>query len=286
MMPYMLQYFQNAELYLSGTNTLFTAGGRKMKRFMTTAAVLAVTICMACLPAEVHAAAKKKTVYVISGISVKEDGKKTSVKPTYTKDGLLKKIKWVLSDETYTDSFTYGKKGQIKQNTEKILSGSHKGQGATVKYTWKNGRLTQKIEYYAEGDSSTTKYTYDAKGRIASSSNGHEEIIFTYKKGHVVKSEGDKIKYSASLDSKGNVKKWTRTFDGQKIGYYSAKITYKSGRVKKLTRIFKANPMQEKEQKQTLTFTYKKMRVPKSLADKIADQQWQFINHAADSFAW
>ena len=253
---------------------------------MTTAALLAAIVCMVCLPAKVHAAAKKETVYLISGISVKENGKKTSVKPTYTEDGLLEKIKWVFSDETYTNSFTYGKKGQIRQNTEKILSGSHKGQGATVKYTWKNGRLTQKVEYYAEGDSSTTKYTYNAKGRIASSSNGHEKIKHTYKKGHVVKSEGGKIKYSASLDSYGNVKKWIRTFDGQKIGYYNAKITYESGRVKKLTRIFKANPMQEKEQEQTLTFTYKKMRVPQSLVEKITAQQWQFINHAADSFAW
>ena len=44
--------------------------------------------------------------------------------------------------------------------------------------------------------------------------------------------------------------------------------------------------MQEKEQKQTLVFTYKKIRVPKSLMDKIADHQWQLTNGPAGSFAW
>lgn len=258
-----------------------------MKRIIAAISALAVMAGLAVMPAEAQAASRKKSVYVISSISVTEDGKTTSIKPTYTKDGLFKKIKWNYADASVTDSFTYETKGRIKQYTEEILTGSHKGEGATTMYTWEGSRLTKKTEYYGEGESSTTEYTHNSKGQIISSSHDFEGYVaYAYKKGHVIKSEGGKIKYSAVLDSKGNVKEWTRTFDDQIIGYYNAKITYKSGRVKKLTRTFKANPMQEREQKQTFKFKYKKKKVSKSLAKKIAEQQWRLINDTADSFAW
>ncbi len=271
---------------IAKVKTIITIGGRRMKRFITAVSALVLIACLAVLPAGAQAASKKKSVYVISSISVTEGGKKTTIKPTYRTDGLLKKLKREFTDETWNETFTYGKKGRIQKHTEKVLSGSHKGMGTTIEYTWKGGRLTKKVELYSEGDSGTTTYTYDPKGRIASSSNGFEVMKYTYKKGHVVKAEGDHIKYSATLDPKGNVKKWNRKYDGQKIGYDSANITYKSGSANKVTRTFKANPMQEKEQKQTFQFKYKKISVPKSLANIIADQQWKLTNEPADSFAW
>ena len=266
-----------------------------MKHFKRSVAfVLALIMSVTLLPLVAQAATTKtKTVYVITNIAVKENGKtkaingkKAGVTVTYNDNGLIKKIDSAFVYDAGTDTFTYNKNNQMTKKVSKFGDDSN-----TTTYTWKNGLKTKKTEKSPDY-SQTTKYKYNSKDQISSSNNGHETTKYSYKKGHVIKAVGEEITYTASLDDKGNITKWTRKFNSNKIGYYKATITYnKSGRVSKLVRTFKSNPMMQEKHTQTLTFTYKKMTVPKSVADTIADQQWQLINSNtlhldAESFAW
>ncbi len=261
---------------------------KAFKRTITLA--LALLLGVTLLPAAVKTeAASTKTVYVVSKITIKEGSTTTASTLSYTDTGLIQKIDTSYKTERIKDTFTYNADNQLKKHVEKILTGDHKGSTPTT-YTYnKNGQRTKKTDKY-DDEKSVTKYTYNSKGQVAASTVEDRTTTYTYhKNGHVKKANNEDIAYTASFDDKGNITKWTRKFDTQKIGYYNATITYTgSGRVSKITKTFKNNPMQDK-QSQTLTFSYTKVKVPAALADTIAEQQWNIINNlhgGAESFAW
>ena len=230
-------------------------------------------------------AASTKNVYVVSNVKVKEGSTTTSITLTYNSNGLLKKIETEYADENISESFTYNKKNLLTKYVEKILTGEHKGTTNTRQYKYKSNGQRKSM---SENGGEAVTYTYNSKNQITKEAGEYGSTKFTYhSNGHVKKTTSDNMTYSASFDKKGNIIKWNRKFKGEKIGYGTINLTYNSaGRVKTLTKTAKANPMAP-EKKRTLTFTYTKMKVPKSLAAAIADQQWQYINgEAAVGFAW
>ena len=261
---------------------------KHLKRIIVLA--LALVMCISLLPAVTHAASTK-TVYVVSGITVTESGTKTSVKPAYNENGLITKINAVYYNEKISDTFKYSGTKVIR-HTMKVLTGDHKGQNNSTKYTWKGGKITQRDTSYAGGSKETLKYKYDSKNRVSKEISDFGTTKFTYKNGHVNKATNGQIVYAAKFDSKGNITQWTRKIGKDTIGTYKATLTYgKSGRLTKLKATTKPNPMVQKKFTRTLSFKYKKVTVPASAAKKIADQQWQLINsycfnNCAVSFAW
>lgn len=258
-----------------------------MKHFKRTMVlILAVLMSISLLPA-VAQAASKKTVYVVSSVTIKEGSQTNKITLSYNSNGLLKKFS---EPATYTTvTFKYNDKNQLVKKINNTYDGDFKGkQTITYKYN-KKGQRTKKIETFGEGDTQTTLYTYTSNNYVKTATGMFGKTTYKYNKGRVIKATSDKIRYAAKYDSKGSIIKWVRYFEKEKIGNYKATITYKNGRVSKLVRTYKPNPMWDRSHKETLTFTYKKMTVPASLADEIAEQQWHYINSAndnAESFAW
>lgn len=262
---------------------------KRLKTLMLTALTLMTAVAFLPSGARVQAASKK-SVYVVTKIKVMEGKSKTTIKLTYNKTGLLKTIDSPIVDEKSIETFTYNKNNQlIKMVDDSVFHGEKNH--SVFKYSWKKGRKVSKTEIY-DGNPILLKYTYNSKGQIVSETGGMGgKTTYKYKMGQVFKSDNEQLHYKANLDKKGNATSWTRTYynknekKSEKIGYCNARFTYKSGRVKKLTKTFKNNPMQDKERTQTRTFIYKKISVPKKLADSIADQQWKLINET-EGFAW
>ena len=258
-----------------------------MKHFKRTIVfILALVMTVTLLPAAVQAASTK-TVYVVSGVKVKEGKTTTEITLSYNDNGLLKKIASTYADEKVSETFAYNNKNLLKKYVNKVLTGKHKGTVDTSTYKYYSSGL-RKSKTENEGEPVT--YQYNKKNQIISETGEHGSTQYTYNKyGHVRKTASDdgNFSYSATFDDNGNITKWARKFQTEKIGYGSYTITYNSaGRVKTIKGTEKANPMAP-EHTRTLTFTYTKMKVSADLADAIAEQQWQFINrNSGVAFAW
>lgn len=264
----------------------------KMKRLL---AILLLTILTGTMILPVQAASKK-TMYVVS--SIKEKGVLRSfgkdsytVKVTYTKKGLIKKIN-IPCKEGLVYTFTYNKKNRLTKFVEEIKNGDFKCVN-TYTYTYKDGKLKTRTLKSTNGD--TEKRTYDYKNgyRVLSNNittwkeNGKTETekskeTATYKNGHVKTLNRVGI-YSQtySMDSRGNYTKYVlKAADGTiiKDGYLKASMNYdKNNRITKRVVAYK-NPMMDREEKITQTVKYKKITVDKKYAAMIEAQQWQLLN--------
>lgn len=265
--------------------------GKKLLALIFTLTLMLCSVTL--LPAEKANAAAKKTVYVVSSMKVKKGSKTLKVKVSYDKKGFLKKI----SESGKTQTFSYDKKHQIKKFVDNVTTGDHKGK-STRTYTWETGRLTKMVGKRGE-DKSTSKYTYNDAGQIVScemidewdDGSSTQSLTYSYKNGHLVKTvliskEGDDTHESIvtrTLDKKKNITKSKFLLDGSdKLGFgYKAKITYKKGRPSKMATSF-LHGMMPGTAKQTVTITYKKIKVDKFFKDKIDAQQWQLINCSSD----
>lgn len=250
-------------------------------------------------------AASKKTVYVVKSIKIKQNGKTYISKISYNKDGLITKAVHPSEDAIMT--YTYGKNGEIRSYEEKVTSGKLKGFVGKKTYNWKDGKMVKLTGTISEpgssgDDSFDTKFTYKGKKVVKSHSTERyfnekgepesydQDIRYTYKDGKVVKAEG-MITTTYKYDKKGNLNDMKITFknkDGkiETPGYYKARISYKNNRAHTLKTENK-NGMMDKPIKNTQTYSYKKIKVSKSLADKIAAQQWTLVNTVViDGIPW
>ena len=261
-------------------------------KFFKKAFIMSVALAMAIAITPAAQSNTKKTLYIISSISVKENGKTTPIKLSYNKNGLLKKIDASYSDSRITQSFYYDNSNQL---TKRIMKGSDYGSkvNVTYLYTWKKGKLKKIVTDFSGNDTCTTVFKYNSQNLISSQAVTYsgDSFKFTtdftkYKKGHRVKAKGYD-KYEAGLDKKGNI---TYYWLGEYVGN-QASIKYdKNGRVKTLKRTFTTGMYGSDKHTQNLNFSYKQISVPKKVGDLIAEQQWTLINNARSyndvSFAW
>ena len=263
-------------------------------------------------PAQEARAAAKKVMYVVTDITIK-DGSTTAKTKVKYKKGFIKKI--ISPKETQT--FTYGKKYQLKKYVDNRNFGEFPGK-ETRTYTWKKNRI-KKIKVQSANDKNIFTYSYNKKKQVSQikiHSEWTEEgkkftsdskEAYTYNKHgnyiktiHEIKTDGTLHKdvNTFKYDKKGNVTRRSMTIDGKRFpnSYYKAKISYKKGRVKKMTTSHLIPMgMDGKPANLTITFTYKKVSVKKAYADNIARQQWQLINtspqltgpsNGVTGFAW
>jgi hypothetical protein len=206
-----------------------------------------------------------------------------------------------------TEITAYGKNGEIRSYEEKVTSGKLKGFVGKKTYNWKDGKMVKltgtRSEPGSSGDDSfDTKFTYKGKKVVKSHSTERyfnekgepesydQDIRYTYKDGKVVKAEG-MITTTYKYDKKGNLlesKVTIKLKDGTVMtpGFYKAKITYKNKRVHKKKISYKTG-MMDKAVICNQTISYKKVKVSKSVADKVAAQQWRLVNdNGIDGIPW
>ena len=267
---------------------------RKTKRII--GLLLALILSSAILyPAPAAQAAAKEKMYVVSGITIKDGSKTVNVKIKYKK-GFIKKI----TSPGETQTFTYGKKFRLKKYVDNKSSGNFPGK-ETRTYTWKKNRI-RKISVQGSADKNTFNYSYNKKKRVSKVNivsewtedgkkvSASSKETYTYNKRgcytriiHEMKTgnETHKDVNTFQYDKKKNVTQRKMTMNGKNFpnSFYKAKISYKKGRVRKMTTSHLIPMgMDGKPSNLTISFTYKKVSVKKSYADRIAQQQWQLIN--------
>ena len=241
---------------------------------------------------EMQAQAAKKTVYVLTKItdaqtnrlmdggtgSLYNSTSKVTVKFTYNAKGLLAKSKYTRASKVdgkqgstskpSVHTWTYNKKNQLV--SQKVSNG-------TIKYTLDSkGRHKKAVAQYAYPV--TTTYTYKS-GKVSKYttklSGQTTNVKLAYKGGKPVT-----IKETTTRGS-GNPSSWTHeiSYDARGNVLLSAASpnTYNSkGLLTKRTS--SSQNSNGTGGSRTITYTYKAVKVSKSLASKITAQQWALLN--------
>ena len=209
------------------------------------------------------AASKKKTVYVISSITVKTTNNynKKTTKDTYTfkynKNGLIKKVNMKSSDKSAENVYY-------------------------AKYTYKGKKITK--AYIQQGDGAPSKYKYSwKKGKITKADDKANYMSFTYnyENGRISEYRAS-ASYTVSLkyDEQGRlIRNGKSVYEYDSNGFiaqnkeYSTSFTYtntvKSGRVTKIK-------MKSNYNSGTITIKYKKLKVPSDYK-KLVDKQKNYM---------
>ena len=190
----------------------------------------------------------------------------------YTSKGLVKSEKNLEEsvDQKYEsrESYEYNKKSQLKRTTNTF------GGGKTSTFTYKKnakGYVTKK----QQGKDYAITYSYNKKGLLSKANIDDDSTqAYTFKNGALTKMKtsigGSTSTWTWKNDKKGNP---TTSFcDGELIYKYTNKYN-SAGKLSKVVAktdngdiVFKA------------TYTYKKVKVPKSLARMVKGQQMSLIN--------
>ncbi|MBR0409791.1 MAG: hypothetical protein IJI25_02135 [Eubacterium sp.] len=246
------------------------------KKVKVMAAVLAMAVMAIGLAVPGHAAKKKTTVYVITQIKGLDDnGATENFKMSYNDKGLVTETKMgsakpVITKHSYKNgkissevqiedgektviNYSYNKKGQIARR----ISTDPKGKKTVITYSYKNGKLAQ----IKDGDVGIT-YTFTYKKNLVS------QMVIT---GKTLKKQTIKYKYN----SKKEIKKIEFSDVVQNMTY-----KYKNNRWQtlKVSYRFKEKANKKYDYNSTYTYTYKKLRVPASMASKIKEQQESIAN--------
>lgn len=266
----------------------------KKKTFVSMVMAILMVFSFVLLPAGQAEAAKKKTVYVLTGINyITEDGKEMRIHTySYNKKGMLKsgvrghgtvKMKFTYDkkgrlktfqnklNEWQVRTYTYNKKGKIsKVDTEyrDAASGKVLYDGFHSVYTYKKKKVVKEKAsgtVYDEAQEKSVpvtydiRYTYDKKGRLASKEN---------------KTTGDKV--TITYDKKGSADKMVYKMSDLTSTIISRNTYNKKGLLTRMEEDY-SDTLGEKEQN-IYTYTYKKMKVKKSMVSKIKDQQKALLN--------
>ncbi len=265
----------------------------RISRSKSVAWIIAIVLMASLLFLPYHPAkaAAKEKIYVVSAMKL-NDGMTTLTNNKTNKKGFIKTIKSPIDIQT----FTYGKKFRLKKYVSQVISGDFKGTD-TWTYTWKKGLLKKKTGKSADGTETQT-YTYNKKKQIKSSANtwsnsegtNVSQSSYKYKKGHVAKETAKGTGWTNVItykfDKRKNVTSVSAISNGRQVSYYKAAITYKK-KGPSIIKTRRKNPMMDKEENLTISFTYKKIKVKKSYVKAIKEQQWKLINNAGCcSFAW
>ncbi|MDO4399558.1 MAG: hypothetical protein Q4D27_01260 [Coriobacteriia bacterium] len=193
-----------------------------------------------------------------------------TTKYAYTTNGLVKVINYSGEKTTYT----YDKKNRLKSNVAKYGKTTWKttykldGKGRVVKATTKGSSSSgQTFTYNAKGQLTKhkgflgwTKYSYNSKGQVKKTTEDNAET--------------GKNTYSYKYDEQGNV---VKRYNGKRLEYHYVN-TYKNGNmVKSVGYTGNSN-----EKEFTETYTYKQIKVPKSLAKYVKAQQRILVSSNLD----
>lgn len=230
-----------------------------------------------------EAAEKKVSVYVMTTHKEKDNyGMTSDYSFTYDKNGLVKTCDAKLSTYVYTYS---GKK--LKKVVDTPNEGYDALEKETTTYTYDKKDRVKKSVSKSKSTTTTTTFSYDSKSRVKKeimkikSSGTTKTYIATYtynKKGLptklTVKDGSGKVamvtKYT--YDKKGNPTK--EVFDyGTMTSTLTNKYTYKSGRVTKVVATTEYSEAGYPKGENKKTYTYKKIKVPKSYQATIEEQQ-------------
>ena len=241
---------------------------RKNFVFMILAAAIITAVCS--LP--VNAEAKKKTVYVIESITVKNTSGRTidTLKYTYNKKGLVTKRVWKQPSGTSTNKYSYDKDLHLIKDT----GYEGKKKGTVTKYKYADGLLSEStFQFLSMGDTETEWYEYDENGLLKKRDGSNTpETTYKYdKKDRLIKisklynypgAKPEVTKYT--YDSKGNV---TKHYEyGGLFRIYKNK--YSGKRLKSVTACYKSG-------KKICTdyIKYKKLKVDQEYAAAVKAQQ-------------
>jgi len=244
------------------------------------AAMLVTSLGLIGMTPDTAYAASKTKVWVVSKVKVSvpksmqsDSNWSSTYKYSYNKSGLITSFKDnAKSYYAGTNKYTYDKKNRITGSSFKNSSGDQswstkyvldkkgrvqkaKGSKIAYKYNSKN----QLVKYTNKYDASTIKYLYDKKNRLS----------------HVKEPQGWVTDTYFIYDENNQIQEIQSVADGETE---SIKLTntYKNGRlVKQVIRDNNGTKIK------TLSFTYKKISVPKSLVKRVRSQQnWVFLSHA------
>ncbi|SFB38474.1 YD repeat-containing protein [Acetitomaculum ruminis DSM 5522] len=240
---------------------------RKTKKIIALS-ILAALLTLQFAPINSVAKSNKTSVYVLTKIATKNS--KACSKFSYDKSGMIKSVKsYDWQNKLWrTMNYNYDKYSKLTSSTN-----SYAGSGKTTyKYDKKNRLIQDKLVWHSD-DAKTTityvnKYTYNKSNKISKiavsyqygKNKGNSTMTLSYNKSGYVKTitdtEGkEKFVNKLSYDKYNNL---------IKLDSYKIKNTYNS---KKL--LVKQN---------NEVLTYKKISVPKNLANKIKKQQWVYKN--------
>lgn len=245
----------------------------KKKRYLLAVVVSLIIACFTFAPINAYAA-KTKTVSVITKVKMNVKGYKYG---KYQKGGTI--------------NYSYNKKGLVKQINQK--------RQLKQKFTYDN---KNRLSVYEWDDMLYDRFKYDKKGRVKydpaygemkynSKGQLKKRIVadeypnsYTYSNGVIKKLVSDQDTDSERIvvyayDSKKNLIKLQDRgqFSSSNIEYAN---TYKSGRLSKrvATETISSLFEPDREAVTTITYTYKKIKVPASLVSKVKAQQKWVLN--------
>ena len=235
---------------------------------------LAASLGMAAaMPGNAYAGSKTN-VYVVSKI-IYNSGDYTTTSTYSYKNGLITKVssKDVSEDRTSTmvSTFTYNSKNALVKKANKY---NGKNSATTTYKTNSKGWVTKvTIKYASDSPKNVTKYTYKG-GKLVKASNEYGVTTYKYSDGklktYIHKSPDGSNWYKAAYtyDKKGGKTKCVEQDSGSDAKFtLTYKNTYKNGRLAK--QVAKLNG----DKLETVTYTYKKVAAPKSLAKMVKAQQ-------------
>ncbi|MBO4863169.1 MAG: hypothetical protein J5517_02275 [Eubacterium sp.] len=208
-------------------------------------------------------AASKKTVYVISSITVKTTNSynKKTVKDTYTfkynKNGLIKKVNMKSSDKS-PENVYYAKYTYKGKKIKKAYIQQGDGAPTDYKYTWKKGKITKADD---KANHSYFMYNYE-NGRISEyhSSYGYNVSIVYDEQGRLIRNGKSVYEYDGNgFIAQSKEYSSTITFDN----------TVKGGRVTKIK-------MKSNYNSGTITIKYKKIKVSSGY-NKLVEKQRNYM---------
>ena len=230
------------------------------------AVCLAVTALVPAVQAE--ASSGKKTVYVVTECT--QDGsEKTTYK--YNSDGLVTKK----TSPAGVTNYYYKNKRLVKEVEKDPLY----EEDQTITYSYdKKGRICKYVirDNKTNRTTRTIRVTYDGKNRIQKLAEDRGSIKVNYS----MKYNGTLLrKMTATIKGTSTKETYRFTYNGKryirKIKYPWATVrstfSYKHGRISKRTE--KTTYKDKSTSKSVYKYRYKKMRVPKSRANQIKEQQ-------------
>lgn len=230
------------------------------------AVCLAVTALVPAVQAE--ASSGKKTVYVVTECT--QDGsEKTTYK--YNSDGLVTKK----TSPAGVTNYYYKNKRLVKEVEKDPLY----EEDQTITYSYdKKGRICKYVirDNKTNRTTGTVRVTYDGKNRIQklAEDRGSSKVNYSMKyNGTLLR------KMTATVKGTSTKETYRFTYNGKryirKIKYPWATVrstfSYKHGRISKRTE--KTTYKDKSTSKSVYKYSYKKMRVPKSRANQIKEQQ-------------
>jgi len=243
---------------------------------MATVLTLAVSFAVAAATPSKALAESKSSVWVIDKVVTKYNEGASTDTVGYNAKGLVTSRKSITKGDGYSEKYleTYGYTSKNAFNKFVVQINGKKQATFTFK-TNSKGYTTKSVQKSSSGTKYVSTFKYDKKGQLKSANTDLSSYGYKFdSKGRLsqmtVTADGDKSVFGYKYDSKGIITKSLYNKKTQTI----YKNTYKNGRLaKQVAKDSEGTAMY------TCKFTYKKVKVPKSLVKMVKAQQSNLVNH-------